>query len=108
MVETNRRLVSVTSRMVIAIRWASLGLLATGAVLWMRALPAERLLNLVQTWIDGLGVWGPIALGAIYIVSAPALRQAIARGRVPRVRWLDYDWRLNSRANRKASSDGGS
>jgi hypothetical protein len=29
--------------------------------------------------------------------AAPALRRAIADGHLPRVRWLEYDWGLNSR-----------
>ncbi|MBA3271509.1 MAG: DUF547 domain-containing protein [Acidobacteria bacterium] len=40
--------------------------------------------------------------------SAPALRQALGEGHVPRVRWLDYDWRLNSSANRKLGGRNGS
>jgi hypothetical protein len=32
---------------------------------------------------------------------APALRQTLDTGRQPSIRWLPFDWRLNSRQNRE-------
>lgn len=60
----------MTARRAAAIRWASLALIALAVLLVMRAAPTERILDVAQTWIDGLGVWGPLALGAIYILAA--------------------------------------
>lgn len=60
----------MTVRQAGAIRGASFALLGLGALLLMRAVPTERLLALAQTWIDGLGVWGPVALGGLYILAA--------------------------------------
>ena len=51
-------------------RWGSLALVLLAVFLLTRALPTERLLGVVQAWIDGLGLWGPVALGAIYILAA--------------------------------------
>lgn len=47
------------------------GLLAIIAiVVLIRTLPIERLLQPIQTWVESLGVWGPVALGGIYVVAA--------------------------------------
>ncbi|MDP1569359.1 MAG: DUF547 domain-containing protein [Vicinamibacterales bacterium] len=52
------------------IRLFSLALVAGAVLLLMRALPFERLMGLAQAWIDGLGVAGPLALGALYVAAA--------------------------------------
>ncbi len=52
------------------IRLLSLIVLAGAVLLLMRALPLERLIGLAQGWIDGLGMWGPLALGALYVAAA--------------------------------------
>lgn len=36
----------------------------------MRTLATERFLGAVQVWIDSLGLWGPLALGVIYLLAA--------------------------------------
>lgn len=58
------------SRLAVVIRWGSLALALLAVFLLMRAVPTERLLGVVQVWIDELGLWGPVALGAIYILAA--------------------------------------
>jgi uncharacterized membrane protein YdjX (TVP38/TMEM64 family) len=60
----------MTPRRASTIRWASFVLLGLAALLLIRAVPLERLFGVAQTWIDGLGFWGPLALGAIYVVAA--------------------------------------
>jgi uncharacterized membrane protein YdjX (TVP38/TMEM64 family) len=52
------------------IRRGSISLILLAVLLLMLTLPTERLLGAVQVWIDGLGLWGPLALGAIYILAA--------------------------------------
>lgn len=64
------RLTSFLVRRAVVIRWGSLALILLAVFLLMRTLPTERLLGVVQVWIDGLGLWGPLALGAIYILAA--------------------------------------
>src|SRR5688572_20860974 len=61
---------SVPARPAVVIRGGALALILLAVFLLMRTLPTERLLGVVQVWIDGLGVWGPLALGAIYILAA--------------------------------------
>lgn len=56
-------------RKVAMTRWLSVGLVLAAVLLLMRALPTEKLFGVVQTWIEGLGIWGPLALGAIYILA---------------------------------------
>ncbi|MCH7700897.1 MAG: VTT domain-containing protein [Planctomycetes bacterium] len=38
----------------------------------IRALPVDRAIDLVKVKADGLGVWGPLALGVVYVVAALA------------------------------------
>jgi uncharacterized membrane protein YdjX (TVP38/TMEM64 family) len=52
------------------IRAASGLLIVIAVVLLIRALPTRQLFEPVQAWIDSLGVWGPLALGVIYLVAA--------------------------------------
>lgn len=35
----------------------------------IRFLPLEQLMSGIKEWIDGLGYWGPLALGALYILA---------------------------------------
>jgi uncharacterized membrane protein YdjX (TVP38/TMEM64 family) len=52
------------------IRLISVAVMVGAVVLLMRALPLERLIGLAQGWIDGLGMWGPLALGGLYVAAA--------------------------------------
>lgn len=60
----------MVSRHATLIRWASLALVLVAVLLFLRALPPERLLSFVRDWIGGLGMWGPVALGLIYVAAA--------------------------------------
>jgi uncharacterized membrane protein YdjX (TVP38/TMEM64 family) len=61
---------SVRRRLPTVARWGSGALILLAVLVLARALPTERLLGVVRAWIDGLGLWGPLALGAIYILAA--------------------------------------
>lgn len=50
-------------------KWIAVGLIAVALLLFARALPLTRLTELLEDWITGLGVWGPIVFGLIYIVA---------------------------------------
>lgn len=68
------------------IRWISAAAILIALVLLIRTLPTERVLGPVQEWVDSLGVWGPLALGAIYVVAAllliPAWILTVAAGAI--------------------------
>lgn len=64
------RLTSFLVRRAAVIRWSLFALILLAVLLLMRTVPTERLLGAVQVWIDGLGLWGPLALGVIYILAA--------------------------------------
>lgn len=50
-------------------RWLAVAMLMVSLVLVTRVLPIERALGTIQSRIDGLGVWGPVILGILYIVA---------------------------------------
>jgi uncharacterized membrane protein YdjX (TVP38/TMEM64 family) len=52
------------------LRWISFAAIAVSLFLLIRLLPIARLSGVLQTWIESLGVWGPIALGVVYIIAA--------------------------------------
>lgn len=60
----------MVSRHATLIRWASLALVLVAVLLFLRALPAERLFSFVRDWIGGLGMWGPVVLGLTYVAAA--------------------------------------
>lgn len=58
------------TRWATAIRIGSLVLVFLALPLLARALPTDRLLRLLESWIDSLGIWAPVGFGAVYIVAA--------------------------------------
>lgn len=68
------------------IRWTAIGELVVGLVLLMRALPIATLQNALEGWVGGLGVWGPVVFGLVYIVATvlliPASLLTLAGGAV--------------------------
>ena len=61
---------SFFARHAVTIRWASVGLMLIALLLFMGTLPTKSALGVLQNWIEGLGIWGPLALGLLYIVGA--------------------------------------
>ena len=61
-----------------AIKWCSIGVIAI-ALLWtMRSLPGDRAVQAAGTWVESLGVWGPLAFGLVYILATVLLLPASA------------------------------
>jgi uncharacterized membrane protein YdjX (TVP38/TMEM64 family) len=59
-----------STRRIAWIRWGSLATIVVGLILTARQLPMERLGDALEGWLEGLGVWGPVAFAAIYVVAA--------------------------------------
>lgn len=58
------------NRCATAIRWVSLGLVAVSLILLALTLPLEAIYEAVKQWIERLGIWGPVALIGLYLVTA--------------------------------------
>ncbi len=54
------------------IKGVSIALIIVSLLVLIRALPVDRAIDLVKSKADGLGFWGPLALGAAYVVAALA------------------------------------
>ncbi len=54
------------------IKGVSIALIVVALLVIIRALPVDRAIDLLKSRVDGLGVWGPLALGAAYVVAALA------------------------------------
>ena len=60
---------SFLARRSTAIRWISIAVLLASLAFLMRILPMERALGLLRNGIEGLGMGGPLALGALYVLA---------------------------------------
>ncbi|MCZ6494518.1 MAG: DUF547 domain-containing protein, partial [Planctomycetota bacterium] len=70
---------------------------------WLR-LDAERnVVNLTRLYDWYHGDFEQVAGGVLEYAArySPQLKDAIDAGRNPRIKWLEYDWKLNSRQNAK-------
>ena len=54
------------------IKGVSIALIIVSLLVLIRELPVDRAIDLVKSKADGLGFWGPLALGAAYVVAALA------------------------------------
>ena len=54
------------------IKGVSIALIIISLFVLIRALPVDRAIELLKLKVDGLGFWGPLALGAAYVVAALA------------------------------------
>lgn len=77
--ETARRLAGPT-------KWVSLIAIALSLLVLGTVLPLQQLIEALRGWIDDLGIWGPVAYGAIYVVATvlllPGLILTIAAGAI--------------------------
>ena len=68
------------------IRGVSLLLILGALVLFSRALPVDSGIQALQSWVSGLGIWGPLIFGVIYAIAAtlflPALALTLAGGAI--------------------------
>jgi uncharacterized membrane protein YdjX (TVP38/TMEM64 family) len=66
-------LTETVNRFAPAIQWVSVGLIVLSIVLIFRQLPVGQAVQALAEWIEGLGFWGPLAFGLIYIAAVVAL-----------------------------------
>ncbi len=52
------------------VKLASLATIFVSLVMLVRLLPVDRLVNLLATQVEQLGVWGPLLFGVVYIAAA--------------------------------------
>lgn len=55
------------------IKWISLALILLGIVLAYRYLPVDAVVRAVEERVAGLGVWGPVVFGLIYVAAVLVL-----------------------------------
>jgi uncharacterized membrane protein YdjX (TVP38/TMEM64 family) len=65
-----------TLRYAAAIKWISWAVIIAGLLMLVRSLPLADGVAAVRAWVAGLGVWGPLAFGLIYIVAVVAMLPA--------------------------------
>ena len=72
------------SRHIGKLKWASYAVIAVSLVLLIRALPLSDGISALRSWVEGLGVWGPIVFGLIYVAAVvgmiPASLLTLAAG----------------------------
>ena len=54
------------------LKWGSILVFVVAVFLAARALPVDALVKSLQGWIEGLGVWGPVAFAGLYALWAVA------------------------------------
>ena len=54
------------------IKGVLIALIVVALLVIIRALPVDRAIDLLKSKVDGLGYWGPLVLGAAYVVAALA------------------------------------
>ena len=51
------------------LRWGSYVVIIAAIFAIVSSLPLDTLSSGLKQWVESLGIWGPVALGAIYIVA---------------------------------------
>ncbi len=54
------------------IRGVSLALIVIALFVMIRSLPVDRAIDLLKMKVDDLGIWGPVAMGVVYVLAALA------------------------------------
>jgi len=49
--------------------WVAISIIAASLFFIFRALPFDQLMSALKDWIAGLGYWGPLAFGVVYVVA---------------------------------------
>ncbi len=70
---TGKGLTATVNRFATAIKWASVALIALSVLLIWRQLPVGPAIQMLEVWIESLGIWGPLAFGVIYLAAVVAL-----------------------------------
>ncbi len=55
------------------LRWVAIAVLVVSGLLLIRALPTNELRQALQTWLNGLGFWGPVVFVGLYILATVCL-----------------------------------
>lgn len=63
------RLKAFLAQRAAAIRWVSIAVMLAALAWLMRILPSEHALGWLRNGIDSLGIWGPLVLGALYVLA---------------------------------------
>jgi uncharacterized membrane protein YdjX (TVP38/TMEM64 family) len=66
-------LTAAVNRFAPAIMWVSVGLIVLSIVLIFCQLSVGPVVQALAGWVEGLGFWGPLAFGLIYVVAVLAL-----------------------------------
>jgi uncharacterized membrane protein YdjX (TVP38/TMEM64 family) len=66
------------NRYAAAVKWVSVVLIAVSVLLVLRRLPLAPFLEALQGWVRGLGLWGPVVFGLLYVVAVVLLFPASA------------------------------
>lgn len=64
-----QQLKSFAKRHADIIRWGAVLLLVVSLFLWLRLMPLDQAAAYVIDRIEGLGLWGPVALGLLYVAA---------------------------------------
>jgi uncharacterized membrane protein YdjX (TVP38/TMEM64 family) len=79
-------LTAAVNRYAPAVNWVSVALIAASVLLVLRHLPLASLIEALKGWVRGLGLWGPVVFGLIYVVAVvllfPASALTLAAGAV--------------------------
>ncbi|MCI0458159.1 MAG: VTT domain-containing protein [Gemmataceae bacterium] len=70
---TGKGLTATVNRFATAIKWTSVGLIALSLLLVWRQLPVGPAVQMLEDWIESLGMWGPLVFGLIYVAAVVAL-----------------------------------
>jgi uncharacterized membrane protein YdjX (TVP38/TMEM64 family) len=66
-------LAAAGNRYATAVKWVSAVLIAVSALLVFRHLPVQDMTRALEGWFRGLGIWGPVVFGLIYVVAVVLL-----------------------------------
>lgn len=75
---TPRGFKAAVNRNAAIIKWVSIALIVVSILLILRLLPIGPAINALQDWIGGLGIWGPVVFGLLYVVAVVLLVPASA------------------------------
>src|SRR5690349_3002880 len=79
-------LVAWARRLAAAIQVVSVAAIALSLFLIARQLPIGEMIEGLSSWVQGLGVWGPVVYGLVYVVAVvvliPGAAMTVAAGAV--------------------------
>lgn len=77
-------LTATANRFAPVVKWVSVALVALSVLLIVRQLPLGLIVQTLEEWIAGLGIWGPVVFAVIYVIAVvfmlPASPLTLAAG----------------------------